>query len=209
MTEPIRAKIGDFDLAFWDGHEFGMGSPLIYSLSVNGKGFGDGFDRNALPYLDGFLIARRARGAWGLGFAVFWFDPKARRFQQVSSVSSVLSLRSVGDGYVEAAHKAYGDGDVRRVELRNVGKSPMRVGQKIGIALMVVAGGWIIADSIQPQNASFPPAVSTGGSLIPLLAFLLGAAIFARDTYFKWREDRRAERAAKRDEERFRKENAE
>jgi hypothetical protein len=71
---------------------------------------------------------------------------------------------------------------------------------------MVVAGGWLLYDSIQPRNASFPPSVDTGGSLVPWLAFALGALIFVRDTYFKRREDQRAERAAQRDEERFRRE---
>lgn len=208
MTDAIRATVGDFDLAFWDGHEFGMGSPLVYSLTVNGDGFGDGFDPHALPYLEGFLVARRAKSLSGLGFAVFWFDPKTKQFRHLSKVFPVLSLRTVGDGYVEAAHQAYGDGDVRRTELRDLTKTPMRIGQKIGLALMVVGGGRVFYDSILPQNASFPPTMSTSGSLLPLLAFLLGAAIFARDTYFKWREDRRAERASKRDEERFHKENA-
>ena len=147
-------------------------------------------------------------GLGQFGFAIYWFDPQRHEFRRVSKVKPYLSVRSVGEGYVEAAHRAYGNGDVRRVELGNVTKQPMTSGQKLGLALMVVAGGWLIADSIQPQNASFPSTVNIGESLLPALAFVLGAAIFARDTYFKWREDRRAERAAERDEERFNRENA-
>ena len=76
----------------------------------------------------------------------------------------------------------------------------------IGVILMVVAGGWLLYDSIKPQNASFPPTMDDGGSFLPWLLFALGVAIFARDTYFKRREDQRAERASKREEERFQKE---
>lgn len=67
------------------------------------------------------------------------------------------------------------------------------------MGLMLVAGGWLISDSIQPRNASFPSGMDSGtGSLLAGLGFTLGALIFVRDTYFKWREDQRAERAEKR-----------
>jgi hypothetical protein len=86
--------------------------------------------------------------------------------------------------------------------------SRWRSGRYVGLGLMSVAGGWLIYDSTQLQNASFPPKMNTGGSLLPILVFVLGAAIFARDTYFKWRDDQRAEKSAGREEERFRRESA-
>jgi hypothetical protein len=70
-----------------------------------------------VPYGDSFLIARRAKGFMLYGFAIYWFDRQTRRLKRVSKVKPFLSLRSAGDGAVEAAMKAYGDGDVRRMAI--------------------------------------------------------------------------------------------
>ena len=119
MSDDIRFSVNGIELLFWDGQEFSQGSPLAYELSVDGEPVRCGpFDPNPLPYRTGFLVAGRAQGFWGLGFAVYWFESGDRRPKRVSKVEDFLSLRSAGDGFVEAATKAYGDGDVKRIPIQ-------------------------------------------------------------------------------------------
>jgi hypothetical protein len=115
VTE-IQTSINGMNLLFFGGHEFSQGSPLVYELTVNGEAVGgEHFDPHPVAYRDGFLIARRAHGFLQYGFAIYWFDRDNRRLKRVSKVRPFLSIRSAGEGFVEAATKAYGDGDVKRI----------------------------------------------------------------------------------------------
>jgi hypothetical protein len=118
VTDEIRANVNGLELLFWGGHEFSQGSPLVYELSVDGDPVGgEHFDPKPVPFGDSFLVARRTKGFLLYGFAIYLFDRQARRLKRVSRVKPFLSLRSVSNGYVEAATKAYDDGDVKRIAI--------------------------------------------------------------------------------------------
>jgi hypothetical protein len=118
VTDEIHASVNGIELLFWGGHEFSQGSPLVYELSVNGEPVGgEHFDPKPLPYRDSFIVARRAKGFLNYGFAVYWFDRNNRQLKRVSKVRPFLSICSAREGCVEAATKAYGDGDVQRIAI--------------------------------------------------------------------------------------------